>query len=58
MKKLLEQPDLWAPQLIGWILLIGSCFAEGTEQLVSLVGAATMFSVQAIIWRLDDSNKN
>lgn len=58
MKTIFDKFDLWAYQLIGWLFLVVTWLTEDPEQSIYLVGAAALFGIQAIIWRLNDPNKN
>ena len=54
MKKIIDKLDLWSYQLMGYLFLLGAWVGK---DVTFIVGAAAVFGIQVIIWRLDDTNK-
>ena len=58
MKNIIDKLDLWIYQLISYLFLLGVWIGKDADQATFLVGAAAVFGIQVIIWRLNDLNKN
>lgn len=58
MIDMLKNPDTWVYSLLSWLCVILSILSKDTEQVLYVIGAACLYGIQVIIWRLDDCNKN
>ena len=58
MKNFLDKSDLWIYQLIGYLFLLCAWVGRDVDTATYIVGAAAVFGIQVVMWRLNDLNKN
>lgn len=57
MKHFLDKLDLWIYSVIGYLLLGCALLNIDGDQNLWTVGSGAIFGIQAIIWRLNDTDK-
>jgi len=55
MKHFLDKLDLWI-YVIGYLLLGWAILSTGGDQNLWIVNSGAVFGIQAIIWRLNDTD--